>query len=316
MKSTECKVFFATDLHGSDRCFRKFLATVQFYGVSILFLGGDLIGKELFLIRKRAAGRYEAGRQGEIINLATEAELLDFERQCADAGSYTARLDGPWPVTEAECTTLLERAARNRLAWWLELARDRLSNTGAQVVVIPGNDDPLSLDEVLQGDEQVVFNADQRLITLSARIQVAGLGWSTPTPWQTYREYQDNVIAAALTDLLAMADNDLPLVLHVHVPPYGSGLDTCPVLDKQFRPMVGPGGVLTSPVGSRAVYQAILEHHPILGLFGHVHEARGCVRIGDTVCVNPGSEYAHGRLLGFIGVIRRNRLADWLLTEG
>jgi hypothetical protein len=38
-------LFFATDLHGSETCFRKFVAAARFYGADLLVLGGDLTGK-------------------------------------------------------------------------------------------------------------------------------------------------------------------------------------------------------------------------------------------------------------------------------
>ena len=47
-RDTETRLFFATDIHGSDRCFRKFLNAGKFYGADILLMGGDIaraIGK-------------------------------------------------------------------------------------------------------------------------------------------------------------------------------------------------------------------------------------------------------------------------------
>jgi len=87
-------------------------------------------------------------------------------------------------------------------------------------------------------------------------------------------------------------------------------------LDDQLRPIIGPGGVLTAPVGSTAVRQALRSHRPLLGLFGHVHEGRGCIKIGDTFCANPGSEYWQGKLAGVLVRIRNAKVRDWLLTEG
>src|SRR5258708_25737938 len=39
------KIFFATDLHGSEVCWKKFLNAAKFYGVDILICGGDNTGK-------------------------------------------------------------------------------------------------------------------------------------------------------------------------------------------------------------------------------------------------------------------------------
>ena len=54
------------------------------------------------------------------------------------------------------------------------------------------------------------------------------------------------------------------------------------------------------PVGSHAVRQIIEEYQPLLSLHGHIHESRGATTIGRTVCINPGSEYNSGRLLGVL----------------
>jgi len=40
-------VYFATDLHGSEQCFRKFLNAGKFYGADAVILGGDVAGKAL-----------------------------------------------------------------------------------------------------------------------------------------------------------------------------------------------------------------------------------------------------------------------------
>lgn len=316
MKSgSEQTIFFATDLHGSDRCIKKFLAAASFYGASLLVLGGDLVGKQLVLIRKRANGTFEVEWGHEVVRLTTDAQLREFEQRCADAGAYTTLTDDGEAISGAQGALLLEQAAYKRLESWMNRAVDKLAGTGVQVMVIPGNDDPPCIDEVLK-DNEVVLNIDRRVVTLEGGLQVAGLGGSTPTPWHTYREYTDEEIALALDQTLQAAKPELPLIASIHVPPYGSGLDTCPVLDEELRPVLGPGGTLTAPVGSKAVYQALLSYRPILGLFGHIHEGRGCVRIGETLCANPGSEYWQGKLLGVLVKIKNAKIRHWLLTEG
>jgi len=46
-KTRALRVFFATDVHGSERCFRKFLAAAKVYEADVLLLGGDVAGKGL-----------------------------------------------------------------------------------------------------------------------------------------------------------------------------------------------------------------------------------------------------------------------------
>jgi Icc-related predicted phosphoesterase len=46
----EVKMFFASDLHGSNVCFKKFVNSAKFYGVDVLVLGGDMQGKAVIQI--------------------------------------------------------------------------------------------------------------------------------------------------------------------------------------------------------------------------------------------------------------------------
>jgi Icc-related predicted phosphoesterase len=309
------RLFFASDLHGSERCFRKFVSAARFYNVELLLLGGDFTGKRMVLLRRRTLGGYEAFEERGRRDLTTSEEVLQYERALADSGIYTVRVDGAMPATAQERAKLHEAAARARLETWIALAEDRLAGTGIRVLVIPGNDDPFSLDSILR-DSEVWLNADGRVVQVSDDLQVAGFGYSTPTPWNTPRELPDEEIDIRLSSILARCDPALPLLLDVHVPPFGSGLDTCPVLDKNLRPVVGAGGVETAPVGSRALHRHIIEHQPVLSLHGHVHEGRGCTRIGCTLCANPGSQYSDGQLMGFVATVSGNKVENWLLTEG
>jgi Icc-related predicted phosphoesterase len=89
-------------------------------------------------------------------------------------------------------------------------------------------------------------------------------------------------------------------VFMIHVPPYDSGLDTAPILDENLRPTISAGDVLRGPVGSTAVRRIIETYQPVVSVHGHIHEAGGERRIGDTLCINPGSEANHGILRGYL----------------
>jgi uncharacterized protein len=280
----------------------------------LLVLGGDLMGKQLVLVRKRANGRFDVRTAAGMRSLEGEAERQSFEQQCADRGLYVALVDADTDIPEADREQLLVRMARERLARWLEHARAKLPASVRPILAIPGNDDPAELDSAFFDDDTIV-NLHERIVERD-NFQFAGLGWSTPTPWHTHREFPDERIGEALTRTLAGAHSEPPLILNVHVPPYGSGLDTCVRLDAELRPVIGPGGPLTEPVGSKAVAQFIRERQPLLGLFGHVHEARGCTSLGQTLCANPGSDFSNGKLFGFLAVLRGAKVENWMLTEG
>jgi uncharacterized protein len=105
-------------------------------------------------------------------------------------------------------------------------------------------------------------------------------------------------------------------VMMTHVPPYDSGLDTAPLLSPDLRPTVTAGDLLRGPVGSTGVRAAIERFKPVLGAHGHIHESGGERRIGDTVCVNAGSESSMGILRGYLVDLSANGVERTLRVEG
>ena len=310
------RLFFATDLHGSEICFRKFVNAASFYGVSVLFLGGDLSGKVMLPVWKRANG-YEVSTKGRMTSLQTKSELAAFRRSQADRGTYTAVVsEADYTVmTEGERQALFDQAICERLSLWLDFAADRLRGTETRIVAIAGNDDPWAVDDLLNSCEVVTF-VDSKVVELDSEIQVLGFGYSTPTPWDTPRELSDTEIGCRLALLTAQLKTAPATIFHVHVPPFGTGLDSCVELDAELRPVIGPGGPMMQSVGSHAVRTAIDQVSPALGLFGHVHEARAVTRIGRTFCLNPGSNYGQGTLLGAIVTIDGGVITKKLATYG
>jgi Icc-related predicted phosphoesterase len=316
MRQSPTRLFFATDLHGADVCFRKFVNAARFYDVSLLFLGGDLSGKMLVPIWKRIGG-YEVRIDGWVSSFDSQAELASFCRTQADRGLYAAVVsEADYKVmTREERQQILDCEIRKRLSGWLDFASGRLRGTGTRIIAIAGNDDPQFIDDLLHSCEVVTY-ADSKVIEVADGVQVLGFGYSTPTPWNTPRELSDAEIAAKLEVLTAQLKSDCAQIFHVHVPPFGSGLDACVQLDAELRPVIGPGGPVMTSVGSHAVRQAIEQSSPALGLFGHVHEGRAMTRLGRTVCLNPGSNYGQGTLLGALTTIDGGVVTSWQLTEG
>ena len=103
-------------------------------------------------------------------------------------------------------------------------------------------------------------------------------------------------------------------IFNLHCPAYGCGLDEAPDLDEQMRPKYA--GHILKQCGSTAVRAAIERHQPPLALFGHIHEGRGKSRIGRTLCINPGSSYEQGTLLGAVIDFDGRKIVDHMLTSG
>ena len=141
-------------------------------------------------------------------------------------------------------------------------------------------------------------------------------GYSNPTPWHTERELTEDQLGALLRKLAEQVHDPENLIAAIHPPPYASELDSAPALDDNLRMKADAGGVTMASVGSTAVRDFIEEVQPLVGLHGHVHEARAMVKIGRTLCVNPGSEYADGVLSGSILELGRGQVISHQFVSG
>src|SRR5438105_13665762 len=86
------RIFFATDIHGSEVCWRKFLNAGTFHKADVLVMGGDMTGKAMVPIVDRGGGRWELKLQDQDYVLSTEDELAAMEKRILDRGYYPIRL--------------------------------------------------------------------------------------------------------------------------------------------------------------------------------------------------------------------------------
>ena len=161
-------------------------------------------------------------------------------------------------------------AAGDQVTWakGIERCGEILQRRSDKVYVLPGNHESAEQVEGMCA-RFGLHNLHGRHIEVG-RWQVAGLGYSNPTPFNTPGEYSEPQIAERLQ---RFAELD-PLVLICHAPPQGTGLD-------QIRPGVH--------AGSRAVREFIEKRQPAYFFCGHIHEAEGVeARIGKTWGKNVG----------------------------
>src|SRR5438309_11178277 len=85
------KIFFATDLHGSSRCFRKVLYAGPVYKADVLVLCADLAGKAIQSIVRGQNGRWRCTCIGTQYDVAEGPELSDYEKLIEDHGYYSYR---------------------------------------------------------------------------------------------------------------------------------------------------------------------------------------------------------------------------------
>ena len=117
---------------------------------------------------------------------------------------------------------------------------------------------------------------------------VAGLGYSSPTPFNTPGEYTESELAERLQVVAGIG----PLVLICHAPPYGTKLDR---VREGFH------------AGSKSVKQFIEQHQPDYFFCGHIHEAEGAsIEMGQTKAWNVGKKGYLLELEGALGIEPRS----------
>ncbi|SRR5579875_646183 len=315
-KARALRIFFATDIHGSEVCFRKFLAAAKVYEPDVLLLGGDFAGKGLLPVLRRGP-EWLARLDGQ--DLAVPAG--EYDRLAADItrrGFYPVRMDrdrlAELEADPAALNALFREEIAAQARRWCELAAERLE-PHVRCIITPGNDDPVDADPVFAADSRVEF-PDCRVTDLGP-VSMASLGFVPPTPWNTERECPEEEMAKRIDEMLGPLPAGAACILNFHCPPYGSGLDEAPELDSSLKPVLRGGRPSMVPVGSHAVREAIKRYQPVVGLHGHIHESRGVQKIGRTLCINPGSDYSSGVLRGaVVDLAGDGTCLDFLLTTG
>jgi uncharacterized protein len=311
------RLFFATDIHGSESCFRKFLNAGEFYDCDDLVLGGDIAGKLLVPITRTGTGyraRYGEARYDDL----DESGLADFKAAIRRTGNYflvgaeeeLQRLASP-----AELDLTFRRVVYESMQEWAALADERLRGTGRRCFVAPGNDDFLEIDDALRDSESMEL-VEGEVVQLDDDREMLTTGYSNPTPWDTERELPEDELERRIEAMMARVRDPARAVAVIHPPPYDSGIDAAPKLDDELGMSLELGGVALAPVGSTAVRRVIERHQPLLGLHGHVHEGRGAVRVGRTLCINPGSEYTEGVLCGAVVELAGDEVIGHQLVTG
>jgi uncharacterized protein len=311
------RLFFATDVHGSETCFRKFVNAAAAYKADAIILGGDITGKQLVLIVAENGG-WRLGRDHAAEALHSREELEAAERRLSSAGLYPIVISADEERALVEDQRAIERRfTAERLARvqaWTELAQARLQDLNIPCFISPGNDDDREVAEVLDKAEWVT-NPEGQVIDVAGH-EMISWGWSNPTPWNTPREQSEEDLGAHLDAMAAKLHDPSAAIFNFHCPPYQSGLDDAPALDGNLKPITSGGHLKLLPVGSTAVRDTIERYQPLLGLHGHIHDCRAMKRIGRSMCINPGSDYQTATLRGAIVQLADHDVSAWTLTTG
>ena len=315
------KVFFATDLHGSGKCFEKLLSAAKFYKVDVLVLGGDITGKMLVPIVDLGDGSFKADYMGGK-TLHEAEEVKSLEREISDSGYYYYHCSKTemeeLNASKEKVDKLFMATMKDTLTKWVDRAEPFLSELGVTCYLTGGNDDYQEIVDAVQ-DTPHVKNADHKVLKIDELHDMVNLGWSNPTPWKCPRDHGEDELEAMTEKLVSSVSDKENCVCNIHVPPIDCGLDTAPKLDDSVyppKPVFDKGQAVMFGAGSTSIRRAIKKYQPLVDLCGHIHESRGTTRIGRTLVINPGSEYPEGVLRGAIVNIGDKKVLSSQLTSG
>jgi Icc-related predicted phosphoesterase len=311
------KIFFATDIHGSEICWRKFLNAAAFYKADMVILGGDVTGKVMIPIVAHN-GYWQVTIRGESQRIENREALADVEQQIRNRGSYPAVVSPDelqyLSEQEGEVDRRFSVEMMHSLDRWLDMADTKLKGGQIGCIVNGGNDDIFEIDEMIESSPCVTF-AEGKVLDLGG-FSLVSMGWTNPTPWDTFREAPEDELAARIEAVAGHVPDMGRTIFNFHAPPYGTGLDEAPALDETLRPI--HGGAVMKPVGSVAVRDAIVTHQPLLSVHGHIHESRATKKMGRTLAINPGSVYGDGVLQGAVIEldVKKAKVTRYLMVNG
>ena len=145
---------------------------------------------------------------------------------------------------------------------------EKLAALNPATYMVCGNCDTPDLDGILAGKGLSVQGRSVAFSKGSERYVLAGIGGSLHTPRPTPNTWSENDLVEVLHSF-----QETPDIIISHQPPYGAG-DTV---------------MKTLHVGSKKLTEYLRKSSPVLCLSGHIHEAAGIFKVGQTTVVNPGS---------------------------
>lgn len=315
---TRTRIYFATDLHGSSLCFRKFVNAATVYGADVMILGGDVAGKAIQQIVHQPRDRWLASFNGAEYLVDDGPELARLEQQIADHGYYPCRAEPGELEALRDAGTLDDlflRLMRERLAEWLQHADERLRPHGTPVYFMLGNDDPPELADMLD-EAPWGTHCEGKVIWIDDQHEMISWGYSNTTPWHSYREQDEDALGSSVSALADRLTKPERAIFNLHVPPYGTRLDDAPKLNGNLVVQGTVGQVQFAAAGSTAVRRLEEERQPLLGLHGHIHESAGIRTLGRTMILNPGSDYSSGALNGALITLDNEKVKGHQLVRG
>jgi len=312
------RVFFASDIHGSEKCFLKFLNAGRVYKANVVILSGDITGKMIVPIVEESSGAFTVNFLGRK-TMKSQGELNILEKRIRDSGYYPYCTDEKemeeLSADEGKVNELFLHVMAKSVRRWIKIADERLQGTGIRCFVSPGNDDHFVVDPILNSAEYIT-NPEGKVVNVDDNHEMVTCAYSNITPWNSPRECTEDELAEKIQGMTSQVKDIQNCLFNFHCPPYNAHIDLAPRLDETLKPVRRGGQIEMVPVGSVAIRSAIEKHQPLLGLHGHIHESKGAEKIGRTLCLNPGSEYTEGILRGVIIDLNKDKVGSYLFTSG
>ncbi|NON62118.1 hypothetical protein [Acidianus sp. RZ1] len=301
----QLRILFASDLHGSDVVFRKFLNAGKMYKADVLIIGGDVAGKALIPILELGGGKYQVDDK-----VVGSEGLEEYKKKFRSSGIYYTIVDKKEVDELSSDKEKLDNAFKDamieRLREWIRLADERYKGSGMHIYTNLGNDDPTYLFDVIK-ESDVMRTVEGEIIDIGG-YEMISFGYVNPTPWNTHREMKEEELGLNLKKMAEKISEPSRSIFNFHAPPYGTNLDNAPLLDSTLKPVVKGGEIVMTHVGSSSVKEITKEFSPLLGIHGHIHESRGFDKIGNTLVLNPGSEFGEGILHSSLIILEDNKV--------
>jgi uncharacterized protein len=290
------RLIVASDLHGANASFLKFVALARHVGADICVVCGDWSGKFFADYNELPSGRREYFVDGRPWKQVPKHAVAGFEQEQKKIGWYFTRTESPVDQIGDE-SEWRSHACSRRLAQWLDHGLAFLGPS-TRLVAICGNEDDEGVNNVLS-QHAWPSNVSDDACEIDG-LEFFGLGYSNWTPWRTPRQITEDQIGSKLKQVGTRVSNFKRAIGVIHVPPRSSGLDNArPVKESKSGSALKAGQELI-PVGSQEVRRFVEEFSPLATFSGHCHTSHGVSRISTTMCFNPGSLYHRGLLAAYV----------------
>src|SRR4029079_12565979 len=179
-------ILLASDIHGSEVCWRKFLNAGKFHKADVLIMGGDMTGKAMvpIVLNGRA---WELELQGQRHVLTTEDEVRAMEKRISDRGYYPVRLTreevDAWAADQSLVDARFKDEMLGNVERWMALGDERLAGTGIRCVVSPANDDMFEIDPIIESAQHLELG-EANIIPLDG-LTLISTGWAKTTTRNT-----------------------------------------------------------------------------------------------------------------------------------